>query len=150
VLAHRIVLRPYRPGFRAPGAWAVRSESDNPGASHLYCTIIIGMPPSLEGAASHFYTIQILSAITMILTEAIPYDYLPLQFRSRIVFKMTMKSAVKIRQAEHMNMRFELVVLMVLLSWMWALPTALYPGAPPSYYTGVSQLPTNHLNSDKS
>jgi hypothetical protein len=44
----------------------------------------------------------------------------------------------------------KLIVLMIMLSWMWALPTALYPGAPPSYYTGVSQLPTNPLNRDKS
>jgi hypothetical protein len=29
-------------------------------------------------------------------------------------------------QAEHMNMRFELIVLMMILSWMWDLPIALY------------------------
>ena len=30
-----------------------------------------------------------------------------------------------------MNMRFELIVLMIILSWMWGLPIDLYPGAPP-------------------
>ena len=36
--------------------------------------IIIGDAPFFEGAASHFYTIQILLARTMILTEATPSD----------------------------------------------------------------------------
>jgi hypothetical protein len=35
-------------------------------------------------------------------------------------------------QAEHKNMRFESIVLMMILSWMWDLPIDLYPGAPPS------------------
>jgi hypothetical protein len=40
---------------------------------------------------------------------------------------------VKIRQAEHLDMRFELIELMiVILSWMRDLPVDLYPGAPPS------------------
>jgi hypothetical protein len=31
-----------------------------------------------------------------------------------------------------MNMRFELIVLLIIiLSWMWDLPIALYPGVPP-------------------
>jgi hypothetical protein len=37
-------------------------------------------------------------------------------------------TSVEIRQAEHMNMKFELIVLMP--SWMRDLPTDLYPGAP--------------------
>ena len=42
-------------------------------------------------------------------------------------------SIVKIRQAEHLDMRFELIELMiVILSWMRDLPVDLYPGAPPS------------------
>jgi hypothetical protein len=39
-----------------------------------------------------------------------------------------------------MNMRFELIVLMIAVLWKWALPTDLYPSAPP--ISGVSQLPT--------
>jgi enoyl-CoA hydratase/carnithine racemase len=35
-------------------------------------------------------------------------------------------------QAEHKNMRFKLIVLMIIPSWMWDLPIDLYPGAPPS------------------
>src|SRR5271156_1204128 len=45
----------------------------------------------------------------------------------------------------------KLMVLMIMLSCMWALPTTLYPSAPPCWYrSGVSQLPTNPLNKDKS
>jgi hypothetical protein len=33
-------------------------------------------------------------------------------------------------QAEQLNMRFELMIL-VMLSWRWDLPIDLYPGAPP-------------------
>jgi hypothetical protein len=48
-------------------------------------------------------------------------------------------------QAEHKNMRFELIeLIIIMLSWMWDLPIDLYPGAPPSQYRlWVSQLPTN-------
>jgi hypothetical protein len=46
-------------------------------------------------------------------------------------------------QAEHINMRVKLIVLIVLLSWRWGLPITLYPGAPPQYRSGVSQLPTS-------
>jgi hypothetical protein len=43
------------------------------------------------------------------------------------------KIDVKIRQAEHLDMRFSLIVLMIIiLSWMRDLPIDLYPGAPPS------------------
>jgi hypothetical protein len=49
-----------------------------------------------------------------------------------LTFLLHMKG-VKIRQAEHLDMRFELIVLMiVILSWMRDLPADLYPGAPPS------------------
>jgi hypothetical protein len=37
----------------------------------------------------------------------------------------------------------KLIVLIVLLSWRWDLPIVLYPGAPPQYRSGVSQLPTS-------
>ena len=44
-------------------------------------------------------------------------------------------------QAEHLDMRFESIELMIIiLSWMRGQPVDLYPGAPPS--SGVSQLPT--------
>jgi hypothetical protein len=33
------------------------------------------------------------------------------------------------RAYEH---EIKLIVFLIMLSWMWALPTALYPGAPPS------------------
>jgi hypothetical protein len=46
-------------------------------------------------------------------------------------------------QAEHINMRVKLIVLIVLLPWRWDLPIVLYPGAPPQYRSGVSQLPTS-------
>jgi hypothetical protein len=36
----------------------------------------------------------------------------------------------------------KLIELIVLLPWRWDLPIALYPGAPPQYRSGVSQLPT--------
>jgi hypothetical protein len=35
----------------------------------------------------------------------------------------------------------KLIELIVLLPWRWDLPIALYPGAPPQYRSGVSQLP---------
>jgi hypothetical protein len=35
------------------------------------------------------------------------------------------------------------IVLIVLLSWRWGMPITLYPGAPPQYRSGVSQLPTS-------
>jgi hypothetical protein len=37
-------------------------------------------------------------------------------------------------QAEHINMRVNFLVLIVLLSWRWGLPITLYPGAPPSRF----------------
>jgi hypothetical protein len=37
----------------------------------------------------------------------------------------------------------KLIELIVLLSWRWGLPITLYPGAPPQYRSGVSQLPTS-------
>jgi hypothetical protein len=37
----------------------------------------------------------------------------------------------------------KLIELIVLLSWRWDLPIVLYPGAPPQYRSGVSQLPTS-------
>jgi hypothetical protein len=36
-----------------------------------------------------------------------------------------------------------LIELIDLLSWRWGLPITLYPGAPPQYRSGVSQLPTS-------
>jgi hypothetical protein len=37
----------------------------------------------------------------------------------------------------------KLIVLIILLPWRWDLPIVLYPGAPPQYRSGVSQLPTS-------
>jgi hypothetical protein len=37
----------------------------------------------------------------------------------------------------------KLIELIVLLPWRWDLPIVLYPGAPPQYRSGVSQLPTS-------
>jgi len=47
-------------------------------------------------------------------------------------FIYTGESFMLIKQAEHMNIRVKLIVLMMILMNRWDMPTDLYPSAPPS------------------
>jgi hypothetical protein len=61
------------------GRSGLTARVHDPGAATCIVIIIVGDAPFVEGAALHFYTIQILSVIIMILNKATPYDYPPLQ-----------------------------------------------------------------------